>query len=111
MDHSMINAFVGSCIFLLVASIGFLVKSWMRDVKDSNSKLLTAIERLSSLIVNIEKAQDQHSFQLQKLERDVETLQISSAYGRRSGDSCVQPEGCPVKKAIERRSWPPDVPI
>lgn len=111
MDHPMLNAFVGSCIFLLVASLGFLVKSWMGDVKDSNGKLVHAIEKLTDLISNIERSQALHSFRLQKLEGDVETLQIET-YGRRAEDLCTQPEGCPIGKAsYDRRSKPPVSPI
>lgn len=111
MDHLMLNAFVGSCVFVLAAALGFLVKSWMRDVKESNSKVVMAIEKLNDLITNIERSQAKHSFIIQKLEKDVETLQIANTFGRRSTDNCIQPEGCPVKKAMERKGWPPDAPI
>lgn len=109
MDHPMLNAFVGSSIFLLVASLGFLVKSWMGDVKDSNGKLVQAIEKLTNLIADIERSQALHSFRIQKLEGDIHNLQTGKINARQPEDVCVQPEGCPLGKAFQASRNTPKV--
>lgn len=90
MQTTILVSLISGLLLLLIGIIGFAVKRWVEHVDSlqaSMEALRTSITALSDKFVT----QKQH-------EKDMEALKIAASFGRRSSDSCPQPD-CPLIEA------------
>lgn len=77
LDHSVITTFIFSVIALLVVAFSYFANKWVENIVTTTSKLTASVEKMTTLISNVEKEQVFLRTRLAQNTRDILSLQTS----------------------------------
>lgn len=97
MDHALLNAFVASCIGLLVLAFGFLARQWIIGIKESNQRLSDALDRAMAVLTTVERELDRHSMKLDHIQEDLAEVQEDLAEVQDAAAAPCPRPGCPMR--------------